>query len=136
MVTTVAVSSSRPRRIVRVAVLALALVVVVAQVAWARGAICVASVGAHEACKCCEERAQSPTPVIAGDCCAVEESPRGAGVRGAVAVVPAAAAMAAVLPAAVVVPAARGAVVRDAVAEVEARCAGPPLWLRLRSLRL
>ncbi|HUQ04651.1 MAG TPA: hypothetical protein VM261_19255 [Kofleriaceae bacterium] len=120
----------------RVAVLALALIVVVAQVAWARGAVCVASVGAHEACKCCEERAKAPAPVIAGDCCAVEESPPGAAVRDAVAVVPAAAAALAVLPAAVLVPAARPAVVPETLAEVEARCAGPPLWLRLRSLRL
>lgn len=136
MVSAVIVSCTRPRRIVRAGVLALAFVVLAAQVAWARGAVCVATVTAHEACKCCEERAKAPAPVIAGDCCAVEESPRGASARGAVAVMPPVASAVAVLPPAVSVPMARGAVVRETIAEVEARCAGPPLWLRLRSLRL
>jgi hypothetical protein len=49
---------------------------------------------------------------------------------------PAPPAVAAELPPVVRLPMAGGAVVRAAAAEVEARCAGPPLWLRLRSLRL
>lgn len=118
--------------------LALAFVVLAAQVAWARGAVCGVAAGTHRACKCCEERATSPAPVpmIAGDCCAVEESPRSVGGGGAVAVMPAPGATVAVLPAAVTVPVVGAAMTREAATEVEARCAGPPLWLRLRTLRL
>jgi hypothetical protein len=65
---------------VRAGVLALTIVVLAAQVAWARAAVCVTPVAAHDACKCCEERATATVPMIAGDCCAVEE-PGGARAR-------------------------------------------------------
>jgi hypothetical protein len=126
----------RPRRVVRAAVMALALVVLVAQVAWARGAVCVAALGAHAACKCCEERARAVAPIIAADCCAVEDAPSTAAARGAVAVAPVSASVVAALPPAVAVEHPERVSVRRRAVEVEARCAGPPLWLRLRSLRL
>lgn len=126
----------RPRRVVRAAVMALALVVLVAQVAWARGAVCVTALGAHAACKCCEERARETEPIIAADCCAVEEAPRSATAGGATAVTPPGSMVVATMPPAVVVRERERVAVRSEAVEVEARCAGPPLWLRLRTLRL
>lgn len=131
-----AMSGLRPRRVVRAAVVALALVLLAAQVAWARGAVCVAASGAHAACKCCEERALEVDPIIAADCCAVEEAPRTAVTPGAAAVVPAGTMMAASVPLALVVGEPGGVPVRCQAATIDVRCAGPPLWLRLRSLRL
>lgn len=125
----------RHRRFVRTAVLAIALVMLAAQVAWARAAVCGSALEAHAACKCCEERERTPGPAIAAECCAVEESTHTAAAPRAVAAIPSPA-LVATLPPVVIVDAPVGAPAAGVRAAIEARCAGPPLWLRLRSLRL
>jgi hypothetical protein len=129
-------TAPRLRQTTRVAALVLALVAAVVQSASARAAVCGAATEAHVACKCCQERAAAPQPVIAGDCCAVEET----AVTSSPAPVPVTAP-----PSLTLVPPALVAVVAvaprtpwecPAAADVEVRAAGPPLWLRTRSLRL
>jgi hypothetical protein len=126
----------RHRRLTRVALLALAFVVLAAQVVWARATVCGTARELHAACACCEERARAPEPVIAADCCAVEESAGAMVAPGVVAVLPVPALAVATLPPMVVVDDPGGVVANGECAKVEARCAGPPLWLRLRTLRL
>lgn len=125
------------RRPARAAIAVLALVLAFVQTAWAGAAVCTAAEDAHAACNCCKERHAAPEPVIAADCCAVEETAAhesdapvpGATPRLLVADAPGRAA-------ADVAPVAAPAVVRGAPSDVEVRAAGPPLWLRTRSLRL
>lgn len=126
----------RTNRSVRVAAAVLAVVAALVQTAWARAAVCAAATEAHVACKCCEERAAAPQPVIAADCCAVEETP----LTSSQAPVPGAAPAAVSLVPPVMVAAAAVAPPPTwqwlEAAAVEVRAAGPPLWLRTRSLRL
>jgi hypothetical protein len=124
------------RWIARTPVLALALVVLMAQVGWARAAVCgEARFAAHEACKCCEEREVPAASFTPGDCCSVEES-RHAGVGAADPAVATSRPGLGAPASAPAVTAARAPMVDPGSLVVEARSVGPPLWLRLRSLRL
>ncbi len=124
------------RWIARTSVLALALVVLMAQVGWARAAVCgEARFAAHEACKCCEEDEVPAASFTPGDCCAVEES-RHARVGSAAPAVAASPPVLGVPSSAQARTSAQPPIVASGSMVVEARSVGPPLWLRLRSLRL
>lgn len=114
----------------------LALVLAFVQTAWASPAACGPRDEPHEACKCCEERLTAPRPIIAADCCAIEESPAHTSTVPTPAPSPRPLVLA--LPALTETPVAVAAVAWNAAdpADIEVRAAGPPLWLRTRSLRL
>lgn len=117
----------------RVAIVALALLVAVVQTAWARAA-CGELGATAAACPCCTERA--PGPVLAADCCAVEDAPAPPVQLPAASVLPAPLVVLVAPPVVATIVRAPAVAATAVAAAVEVRLTGPPLWLRTLSLRL
>ncbi|HVK75181.1 MAG TPA: hypothetical protein VM734_17750 [Kofleriaceae bacterium] len=118
------------------ALLGLVLIVLGAQVAWAQAAMCPDTGRFHPSCKCCAARDDGGgVDRLSADCCAVDEAPAAPVGSGEPAALPPMPALD--RPPVVAAPPVLARVVRaEAVVTVEARAAGPPLWLWTRSLRL